>query len=52
MDVGERNQDAAPYEPEDTAKARAQMKALEGESVGPSELEGWMMSWGTLIIRR
>ena len=39
-DMGERRQDTAPYDPEDVAPARKRMKALEGKSVGPSDLEG------------
>lgn len=40
VDMGERNQDTAPYSPEEMASARQSMKALEGESAGPSDLEG------------
>ncbi len=39
VDVGERKQDTAPYEPEDVAPARTQMKALEGKSAGPVDIE-------------
>ena len=39
VDVGDRKQDAAPYEAEDLETARAQLKSLEGESVGPADLE-------------
>ena len=39
VDVGERRQDTAPYEPEDVALARAQMKALQGQSIGPADIE-------------
>ena len=39
VDVGERRQDTAPYVPEEVEPARAQMKSLEGRSVGPSDLE-------------
>ena len=39
VDVGERSQDTAPYAPEEVEPARAQMKSLEGRSVGPSDLE-------------
>lgn len=39
VDVGERNQDTTPYDPEDVAPVRQRMKALEGKSVGPSDLE-------------
>ena len=37
VDVGDRN--AAPYEPDDMLPARAQMKGLEGQSVGPADVE-------------
>ena len=39
VDMGERSQDTAPYSPEDVASARQMMKALEGKSAGPSDLE-------------
>ncbi len=39
VDVGERRQDTAPYDPDDVASARKQMKALEGKSVGPADVE-------------
>ena len=39
VDVGERSQDTAPYDPEDVAPARQLMMALEGKSAGPSDLE-------------
>ena len=39
-DMGERSQDTVPYDPEDVAPARQSMKALEGKSAGPSDLEG------------
>ena len=40
VDMGERSQDTVPYDPEDVAPARQSMKALEGKSAGPSDLEG------------
>ena len=40
VDKGERSQDTAPYSPEDVEPARQRMKALEGKSAGPSDLEG------------
>ena len=39
VDVGERKQDTAPYDPEDVEPARKLMKDLEGESTGPSDIE-------------
>ena len=39
IDVGERRGDTAPYEPDDVSTARAQMKALEGQSAGPADIE-------------
>ena len=39
IDVGERRGDTAPYEPDDVAPARARMKVLEGQSVGPADIE-------------
>ena len=39
VDVGERKQDSAPYEPDDVTPARARLKALEGQSVGPADIE-------------
>lgn len=39
VDVGERKQDAAPYEPVDVERARELMKSLEGKSAGPSDIE-------------
>ena len=39
VDVGERKQDTAPYEPEDAERARELMKGLEGKSAGPSDIE-------------
>ena len=57
VDVGERSQDTAPYEPEDVAPARRCMKALEGRSADPSDLEGLVngfenMEHPTVIRRR
>ncbi len=40
IDAGERPQDTAPYDPDDVALARAQMKVMEGQSVGPADIEG------------
>ena len=40
VDMGERNQDTAPYSPEEVASARQLMRVLEGKSAGPSDLEG------------
>ena len=40
VDMGERNQDTAPYGPEEVASARPLMRGLEGKSAGPSDLEG------------
>ena len=40
VDVGECSQDTAPYAPEEVAPARKRLKALEGKSAGPSDLEG------------
>ena len=39
VDVGERRQDTAPYEPDDVSPARAQLRSLEGQSVGPADIE-------------
>ena len=39
VDMGERNQDAAPYSPGEVAPARQLMRALEGKSAGPADLE-------------
>ncbi len=39
VDMGERKQDTAPYEPGDVEDARKLMKGLEGESAGPSDIE-------------
>ncbi len=39
VDVGERSQDTAPYDPKDVKSARDLMKSREGKSVGPSDLE-------------
>ena len=39
VDMGERRQDTAPYEPEDVEDARKLMKGLEGKSAGPSDIE-------------
>ncbi len=39
VDVGERKQDTAPYEPEDMEHARKLMKKLEKESAGPSDID-------------
>ena len=39
VDTGERSQDTAPYSPEEVASARQSMKALEGKSAGPYDLE-------------
>ena len=39
IDMGERKQDTAPYEPEEVEDARGLMKSLEGESAGPSDIE-------------
>jgi len=56
VDVGERNQDTAPYAPEEVAPARQRMKALEGRSAGPADLEGLADSLGSIehhtVIRR
>ena len=39
VDMGERSQDTAPYNPKGVAPARNFMKALEGKSAAPSDLE-------------
>ena len=39
VDVGERKQDTAPYDLEDVAHARIQMKKIEGRSIGPADIE-------------
>ena len=39
VDFGERKQDTAPYDPDDVEKARKLMKALEGKSAGPADIE-------------
>ena len=39
VDVGERSQDTAPYSPEEIAQGRQHIRALEGKSAGPSDLE-------------
>ena len=56
VDMGERGQDTAPYNPEDIAPARKLMKALEGKSAGPSDLEGLANSFEDIehltVIRR
>ena len=39
VDIGERSQDTAPYDPEDLEQARTRMKSLEGKSAGPSDIE-------------
>ena len=39
VDVGELNQDTAPYSPEEVAYARQLMRAMEGKSAGPADLE-------------
>ena len=39
IDVGDRPQDTAPYEPDDVQHARAIMQSREGKSVGPAALE-------------
>lgn len=56
VDVGERNQDTAPYTPEEVAPARQHMKALEGKSAGPADLEGLADRLGSVehhtVIRR
>lgn len=39
VDVGERRQDTAPYQPDEIESARALMQDLESRSAGPSELE-------------
>ena len=39
VDVGERSQDTAPYGTEDVELARERLKALEGKSAGPADLE-------------
>ena len=39
VNVGERKQDTAPYQPEDVERARELMKSLEGKSAGPSDVE-------------
>ena len=40
VDVGDRPQDTAPYEPDDIDHARSMMESLGGKSVGPAALEG------------
>lgn len=40
VDMGDRSQDTLPYSPEEIAPARQHMRALEGKSAGPSDLEG------------
>ena len=40
VDMGGRNQDTAPYSPEEMAYARHIMRAMEGKSAGPADLEG------------
>ncbi len=40
VDTGEREQDTAPYKPEDVTVARERLKSLEGKSAGPADLEG------------
>lgn len=56
VDIGERNQDTAPYAPEEVAPARQRMKALEGKSAGPADLEELADSLGSIehhtVIRR
>ena len=39
VDTGERSQDTVPYDPEKVGSARGRMKALEGKSAGPADLE-------------
>ena len=39
VDVDDRKQDTAPYDPDDVATARNQMKALEDQSAGPADIE-------------
>lgn len=56
VDVGERNQDTAPYTPEEVAPARQRMKAMEANSAGPADLEGLADSLESIehltVIRR
>ena len=57
VDMGERSQDTAPYNPKDVAPARKLMKALEGKSAAPSDLEKLAddledMEHSTVIRRR
>ena len=40
VDIGERRQDTSPYDPEEIVPTRQRMKALDGKSAGPSDLEG------------
>lgn len=39
IDLGERKQDSIPYDPNDVESARAQLKALQGQSAGPADIE-------------
>ena len=39
VDFGERNQDTAPYEPEEVEESRKLMKGLEGKPAGPVDIE-------------
>ena len=39
VDTGEREQNTAPYRPEDLLLARKSLKSLEGRSAGPADLE-------------
>ena len=39
VDPGERKQDTIPYDPDDVGQARSQMKALQGQSAGPVDIE-------------
>ena len=39
VDVGERKQDTAPYQPDELELARELMQSLEGKSAGPSDIE-------------
>ena len=39
VDMGERKQDTAPYEPEDVEDARGFMQSLKGKSAGPADIE-------------
>ena len=56
VDMGESNQNTAPYSPEDIASARKQMRGMEGKSAGPADLEGLGDLMGTAdhltVIRR